>query len=617
MVSENGVRAPPPDPDSPANNTLEDADITQKDIRMGNSSDTFFSDIEINSDEENQTGGILNGLQLDISGDNSLLLSLAAPETPYRGSNSEPAHTQAPAQDLSTQAKIMLERHKQAVLEADYSSWSDHIPDDIQVMGTPIEPAINRPKLVPRAPPIEQVDSEGEDTGFVQETPFKSPPLKMRKMMPEPRAIGTPLRDIKQKNTIPGTPPKDQCLFVHWPGDGWYPALILDREAYYKARETPKMTIVVEFGTEEEGTVKASSAVPVDLQEGDFVRYEGMKYKITALKESGRVSKFVTTAGFDTLTIEPARMSRRMNLDIITVPLKDIFLRDNDFQVWNAKRISRATKQRTFYASRILSNAGSAPRMASLKAAPTASDIFKDCMFSVTMASHENAKSINAAIVENSGWLVEDFEDVLAIEPDGRAIWKADGAFTFAAVIAARPLRSPKYLGGLAVGWPCLSFQFVLDCIAAGRFLDNWKDYVLAAGDSIALDSPISLDVSDFYTKWTLGHSLATQFYQRSLALGGLVPNMYLVRDSKDRIVELLAQISSARPPKIVNSIDEVTEKGAVIVLARPPSNTASAHPSISTKDTLSRLSKQLVLPATVIYNRDWLIQCIINRRLV
>lgn len=590
-----------------------DGDATQADPRVGNSSDTFFSDIEINSDDEDQTHLLLNGHQLDLSGDNSLLLNVLPPETPAKFTQTQSA------QDLSTQAKTLLERHKQ-VLIADTSSWSDHAYDDVQVLGTPIErtyahtghPASIARRLVP-------IDSDGEDTGFIEETPFKSPPLKLRKVALEPAATGTPLRAAKPQNTIPATPPLNQCMLFYWPGDGWYPA-IPDQAEYLQKKNDPKAKIVVEFGTEEEGLVKASSAVPVDFQVGDIVNYEKIQYKIIQLIESGDTTKFVTSMGYDTLKLEPLRISRRMQLVPITVLVKDVFLRNAEFDEWNSRRLSRESSQRIVYPSMHsvhrpkLSSYG--PSSSGEAPTPT-SQIFSHCMFSITMASHRDATSVTNSIRDNSGEVVEDFSDILDVDANGRVSWNADPAYTFGAVIAARPLRSPKYLGGLAMGWPCLSFQFIADCVAAGRLLENWKDYLLAAGDSLALKSAISLDMTDFYRNWATGYTLKTQFEQRPLAMGGLVPDLYLVRDQKNKNVQLLLRLATAKPPKIVDSLDEITATGVVVVLAKSPSDLPSDLPSISSTLMVGRLHRQLILPETAVYNRDWLIQCIINRRLV
>lgn len=589
-----------------------DGDITQADARMGNSSDTFFSDIEINSDEENQTHPILNGHELDLSGDNSLLLNLIPPETPTRLTQTQPA------QELTTQAKILLERHKQALV-GDISSWSDHTYDDIQVMGTPIERVHGNTQPLGTTRRLVPIDSDGEDTGFIEETPFKSPPLKVRKIALEPTTTGTPLRAAKPQNTVPATPPLNQCMLFYWPGDGWYPA-IPDQAEYLQKKNDPKAKIVVEFGTEEEGLVKASTAVPVDFQVGDIVNYEKIKYKIIQLVESGNTTKFVTSMGYDTLKLEPLRISKRMQLVAVTVPVKDVFLRNTEFDEWNTRRISRQSSQRSIYPSMNSMNparvSGYGPSSSGETATPL-TQIFSQCMFSITVASHQNANSIASSITQNSGMLVEDFRDILSFDQNGRVSWNADPTFTFGAVIAARPLRSPKYLGGLAMGWPCLSFQFISDCVAAGRLLENWKDYLLAAGDSLALKSPISLDVTDFYSNWAEGYTLKTQFEQRPLAMGGLVPDLYLVRDQKDKIVQLLLQLATAKPPKVVDSLEEIKATGVVVVLAKSPSDLPSDLPAISSKHTVDRLHRQLVLPSTAVYNRDWLIQCIINRRLV
>lgn len=85
--------------------------------------------------------------------------------------------------------------------------------------------------------------------------------------------------------------------------------------------------------------------------------------------------------------------------------------------------------------------------------------------------------------------------------------------YRFAAVVANDATRTPKYLEALTLGFPCLSFQFIDDCLAERRLLSNWSDYLLSAGTSTVLgEVQRSLNILTFHSLWLEGKSLQIHF---------------------------------------------------------------------------------------------------------
>jgi hypothetical protein len=67
---------------------------------------------------------------------------------------------------------------------------------------------------------------------------------------------------------------------------------------------------------------------------------------------------------------------------------------------------------------------------------------------------------------------------------------KAGLHYGFTALIADKHSRKVKYMQALALGLPCLAFQWVITCLNKGILID-WEPYLLAAGSSVVLGNAV------------------------------------------------------------------------------------------------------------------------------
>ena len=72
-------------------------------------------------------------------------------------------------------------------------------------------------------------------------------------------------------------------------------------------------------------------------------------------------------------------------------------------------------------------------------------------------------------------------------QPSGLSLLPSAQQYSFAALIADKHSRKPKYMQALALGLPCLSGKWVERCVQKGAVVD-WTQYLLPAGESIDLE---------------------------------------------------------------------------------------------------------------------------------
>ncbi|UKZ46225.1 hypothetical protein TrVGV298_000426 [Trichoderma virens] len=63
-------------------------------------------------------------------------------------------------------------------------------------------------------------------------------------------------------------------------------------------------------------------------------------------------------------------------------------------------------------------------------------------------------------------------------------------SYGFTALIADNHSRKVKYMQALALGLPCLAYQWVMTCLNKGTLID-WEPYLLAAGSSAVLGNAV------------------------------------------------------------------------------------------------------------------------------
>ncbi|KAL7805523.1 hypothetical protein V8C44DRAFT_360946 [Trichoderma aethiopicum] len=70
------------------------------------------------------------------------------------------------------------------------------------------------------------------------------------------------------------------------------------------------------------------------------------------------------------------------------------------------------------------------------------------------------------------------------------ALSKASLYYGFTALIADKHSRKVKYMQALALGLPCLAYQWIITCLNKGMLID-WEPYLLAAGSSAVLGNAV------------------------------------------------------------------------------------------------------------------------------
>jgi hypothetical protein len=132
-----------------------------------------------------------------------------------------------------------------------------------------------------------------------------------------------------------------------------------------------------------------------------------------------------------------------------------------------------------------------------------ATKLFANMAFAVSYVNQQDEKDIvSAAIAEKGGWILEDGFDIL-FEPgpasksrprsgimDHLTISAAARPTGFVALIADDHSRRVKYMQALALGLPCISGRWILECISKDEIVD-WAAYLLCAGRSSFLGNAI------------------------------------------------------------------------------------------------------------------------------
>lgn len=158
--------------------------------------------------------------------------------------------------------------------------------------------------------------------------------------------------------------------------------------------------------------------------------------------------------------------------------------------------------------------------------------IFSGCIFSVT--SSKGRAQGTQSITSNGGVVLKDgLDELFRMDGDtGPIHWRQSIAkgYKFAAVIATESMRTRKYLQALALGWPCLSWQYIQDCLSDPEVVNDWEHYLLSAGSSSVLgEVQMSLNLSQFTSGWNQGFTLEQQFEHRRKIFGCMKVPIYLV----------------------------------------------------------------------------------------
>lgn len=134
--------------------------------------------------------------------------------------------------------------------------------------------------------------------------------------------------------------------------------------------------------------------------------------------------------------------------------------------------------------------------------------LFEGMVFAISMSADKESQKTRANLetkIKQAGGLILEsgFEELF--EPSSvmsthdvpatangasLSLSKAGLHYGFTALIADKHSRKVKYMQALALGLPCLAFQWVITCLNKGILID-WEPYLLAAGSSVVLGNAV------------------------------------------------------------------------------------------------------------------------------
>lgn len=208
--------------------------------------------------------------------------------------------------------------------------------------------------------------------------------------------------------------------------------------------------------------------------------------------------------------------------------------------------------------------------------------MFSNMVFALSKISTEEKHTCISDLIRNNGGLILDsgFDELFHIpslyattpgeldaqkETTNSLLRLTPSAATtgFTSVLADKHSRSIKYIQALALGIPCLSSNWVQDCISKARIIP-WEPYLLAAGESASLDGAVRSRIMEHrYPAETA--KLALMFQNRpKLMDGGSV--LLIMSKNKERAMEnhpLLTYALGAK--KVVRVVNQEEARNKIV----------------------------------------------------
>ena len=375
----------------------------------------------------------------------------------------------------------------------------------------------------------------------------------------------------------------------------------------------------------------------LDLRVGDEVKTTEEKKHLFIVKELMKVENYELGEGIPDIRSADAYSHAKLKCTSsssteLTVRIGSLYMTNGQWVKYLSKRtLDDETGQKADLLGEIYNmdvalnkNVKNQERKASpitLSSSVNINGIFSKCVFTASAFEDEKEKNLlEELIISNGGRVLsQGFRELFNVQwKTNQLKWSEGKELVFGCVLAKCHSRTPKYLEALALGWPCLSWRYIYDCIEKKKFLHNWNDYLLAAGESEVLDgSPISCNISEFYRRWFKDWNLKQQFESRILIFGSLESSIYLI-DSKNsnnsdevKTLTFLLLMIGVNKIEIVAQANQVPSSGVALYTREQIGLKATPSQDIMDKLEKGQLENRLM------YNRNWLLQCIINRRIV
>jgi hypothetical protein len=153
------------------------------------------------------------------------------------------------------------------------------------------------------------------------------------------------------------------------------------------------------------------------------------------------------------------------------------------------------------------------PARSTTRETPLKSGIFHGMMFAISFQNHgqrdtseEKVRSLHEQLEAYGGEILKDgfsklFEHAATQDPlELKACVQTKG---FTALISNGHSRKVKYMEALALGIPCLAWQWIEACVSKNELLD-WSPYILCAGSSKVLGEAIRSRILPLYDAKTV-----------------------------------------------------------------------------------------------------------------
>lgn len=351
-----------------------------------------------------------------------------------------------------------------------------------------------------------------------------------------------------------------EAVWVKW--DGYHIVGSISSNYF----EDIKADIEVEFSELNEYAFvpRKKVTMPFDLKIGDLVKSRINRKLVFKVK--GLYAKTDTlikdSHGNDHAILRSITCPEK-NLQDFEVSLDQLYMTNSLWNIFLKRRQSRVDKKMNFTKQNFTSSLDSGPtKLSKIK---DESGVFSGCLFTFTDAhitqdkggTHANREDekiqhLRQAIIDNGGIVLNAGLHELFTLREGLEWNSSFSNYKFGAVLSCKPSRTPKYLEALALGWPCLSWKYIEDCMQDPEVAFEWFNYLLPSGVSKRLGGiAASQKIYEFRNFWENGFTLKEQFASRRKIFNHVRVPIYLIDNSS---LSNLMLTSKGRAKKGVSS---------------------------------------------------------------
>lgn len=300
---------------------------------------------------------------------------------------------------------------------------------------------------------------------------------------------------------------------------------------YYPARilEYGQNALMVEFGDLQKLEVRNNDLQLLDIRVGDNINHRSRteEFVVVGLSSQSQLSPFVCIRGYDTVILR--KRKGRLTEDLC-VPIYDVCmelsewaLHQQDFAVQVNDLNLLLEPYSVFHSFMEDSQHVVEPTHESAvsvispkKTRKLAPGLFDGMLFFVTSLEDARKERLETLISQNGGTFVDDeIRKYVGLSRSSTGALMLSlhklSQYTFGALLADGPSRSAKYLQALAMGWPILGDNFIELALQDPDLLENWRVFLLPAGQLAYTCTVTNLNVKNFCSSDAGAKTLAQQ----------------------------------------------------------------------------------------------------------